>query len=199
MSKGPQPGFGFTKSLVIEAYKELRSFAAISYDNVNPTSFTVTSSGAEGPPYNIQHLDLASAGGEVRGSAFTANSDGTISVNKDMFACSVDMLLVGNLSISDNVVLGVCVGSPSSIPNEPGVVSSGSYVSRFRYNSKGEGINRETTWLISAQPIGKSTTELEINGLKAGDKIFPVLWTQESSDASLFVVDLIMSVEEISV
>lgn len=184
---------------VIEAYKSLRSFAGIAKPNTTPTPFVVTSNGAAGAPFNIQHIDLATSGGEIRGDAFTVNNDGTITVNKSMFAASVSLLMIATTSFADSVVVGIGIGNETQIPTTPGNQVGENCVSRFRCSRSGLLTGAEVTWDMHVTPVGKATTEVEVFGLKAGDKIFPVVWTQEADDATLNVVDLIFTVEEISV
>lgn len=183
---------------IIEIYKQLRSFAGISMPSNTTTTFNVVSNG-EVPPYNIMHLDFATIGGEVRGSGFTANADSTISVNKDMFAAVVNINMIARFSSSDNVVVGIGIGDPSQIPQLAGQQVGENYVSRFRCARVGDGSGDEVTWDLHVTPVGKSTTDIDVYGLKAGDKIFPVVWTQERDNATLNVEELIFTVEEISV
>lgn len=183
---------------IVEVYKNLRSFSGIAISS-NPIPFTVVSNGSPGAPYNIMHLDVADVGGEVRGTAFTANTDGTITVNKNMFACSICLNVVAASPVNDNVVMGIGIGDPLNIPTEPGVQVGENYVSRFRCARKGDGVTDEVTWDLYAAPIGKSTTAIEVSGLKVGDKIFPVVWTQEVDSADISIKELIFTVEEISI
>lgn len=183
---------------IIDAYKSLRSFAGISKPP-GTIPFSVPSDGNSQPPYPITHLNVATQGGEIRGNAFTANSDGTITANKDMFAVIVNINVIARFSSSDNVVVGIGIGDPSSIPGSPGSQVLENYVSRFRCARVGDGTGDEVTWDLYVSPVGKSTTDAQVNGIKAGDKIFPVIWTQESDSAQLSIEELIFTVEEISV
>lgn len=183
---------------IIDAYKALRSFAGIAMPTSTQTQFTVVSNGS-GAPYNIMHLDFATDGGEVRGNSFTANSDSTITVNKDMFAAVVSLNMIARFSSNDNVVVGIGIGNPAQIPQLPGQQAGENYVSRFRCARVGDGSGDEVTWDLHVTPVGKSTTDIDVYGLKAGDKIFPVVWTQEGDNAQLDVEELIFTVEEISV
>lgn len=189
---------GALQQQIIDAYESLRSFSGIAKP-LGTTEFTVQSDGNTAPPYLIQHLNLATGGGEVRGTAFTSNTDGTITVNKDMFAASVNINMIARFATSDNVVVGIGIGDPTQIPNLPGSQVGENYVSRFRCARVGNGSGDEVTWDLYVAPVGKSTTDVEVNGLKVGDRIFPVIWTQEADSASLKVEELIFTVEEISV
>lgn len=180
-------------------YRAVKSFSGIALPAGTSPTFLVVSQGSVGPPYNIMHFNEATEGGEIRGTSFTANTDGTISVNKDMFAASVCLNSVGTFAGSDNVVVGIGIGDPTAIPTTPGAQVGENYVSRFRCAREGSGSGDETTWDLSATPVGKSTTGVEIFGLKQGDKIFPVIWTQEADNASVDVGELIFTVEEISI
>ena len=185
---------------IIEVYKQLRSYAGIA--KPNPTVgvvVNVASIGTIGPQYDIQHLSIATGGGTVRGSAFTTNTDGTITSNINMFGVTVGINAVGIFDSADNVVIGVGVGNPAQIPNTPGLQVGENYVSRFRCAREGAGPNDEVTWDLYVAPVGKSTTVIDIFGIKAGDKIFPVIWTQEADAASVSFRELIFTVEQISV
>lgn len=190
---------GLNSTQVINIYRSLRSFAGISLPAGTTPAFNVVSNGAAGEPYNIMHLNSATDGGEIRGTAFSANNDGTISVNKAMFAASVVINFTALCPFTDSVEIGVGIGNPASIPTTPGVQVGENYVSRFRCARSGNVSGAEVTWDLNVKPVGKSTTEIEVNGLKVGDKIFPVIWTQEADDASLTINELIFTVEEISV
>lgn len=186
------------ESQIIQAYKSLRSFSGIAMTpQAQPIQFSVVSGGAGST--NIMHFNLADSGGEVRGKSFKANTDGTITVNKSMFAAVVNICAIAKFASNDNVVIGIGIGDPLQIPSSPGVQIGENYVSRFRCARVGDGSGDEVTWDLHATPVGKSTTEIEIFGLKSGDKIFPVIWTQELDDALIEVTELIFTVEEISV
>lgn len=188
---------GMSEAQVIALYSQLRSFAGIGKTNLTPQNVTLPS--ASGGNYSIQHLALATEGGVIRGGAFTVNTDGTITSNKDMFAVAVTCMMVGTWDGTDNIVLGIGIGNPAQIPTQPGVQVGENYVSRFRDGSVGQGSSRECVLATPYEPVGKSTTELNVYGVKAGDKLFPVMWTQESDSATVSVRDLIFTVQEISI
>lgn len=191
-------GAGDIQQQIIDAYKSIRSFTGISKPS-GTIRFNVPSDGNSQPPYTITHLNVATQSGEIRGSGFTANSDGTITANKDMFAVIVNINMIARFSSSDNVVVGIGIGDPNSIPNLPGAQVLENYVSRFRCARVGDGSGNEVTWDLYVSPVGKSTTDIQVNGVKTGDKIFPVIWTQESDSAQLSIEELIFTVEEISI
>lgn len=191
----PQMG-GLTRDQVIKLYAELRSFAGMAKPNLTPQSISLPP--ASGANYSIQHVALATAGGEIRGDAFTVNNDGTITANRSMFAVAVTCMMVGTWGNNDNIVLGIGIGNPAQIPTQPGVQVGENYVSRFRDGSVGRGGTRECVLATPYEPVGKSTTSVNVYGVKAGDKLFPVMWTQETDAAAVSVIDLIFTVQEIS-
>lgn len=181
----------------ISVYSSIKSSSGLSRTVGPDDSFTVVSNGA-GAPYNIMHLNVANVAGDIRGDAFTANTDGTVTVNKDMYAALVIVNLVARFAVSDHVVVGIGVGDPASIPQNPGEQVGENFVSRFRCASVGEGNSDEVSFDLNVLPVGKSTTGVEVNGLKVGDKIFPVIWTQEADNSQLSISELLFVVEEIS-
>lgn len=184
---------------IIEVYQQLRSYAGIAKPNPTvPVVVNVPADGSIGAPYNIIHLNIATEGGVVRGNAFTTNTDGTITSNIDMFGATVGINAVGVFSGNDNVVIGIGIGNPAQIPTSPGAQVGNNYVSRFRCAREGADINDEVTWDLYVAPVGKSTTEIDVFGIKAGDKIFPVIWTQETDAASVSFREMIFTVEQIS-
>lgn len=190
------PMGGLTREQVIELYAQLRSFAGVAKPNLTPQSINLPP--AAGGNYSIQHVALATSGGEIRGDAFTVNNDGTITANRSMFAVAVTCMMVGTWSNNDNIVLGIGIGNPAQIPTQPGVQVGENYVSRFRDGSVGQGGARECVLATPYEPVGKSTTSVNVYGVKAGDKLFPVMWTQETDSAAVSVIDLIFTVQEIS-
>lgn len=181
----------------VSVYSSIKSSSALSRAVGPDDAFTIVSNGA-GAPYNIMHLNVANVAGDIRGESFTANADGTITVNKDMFSVLVVVSLVAKFAISDHIVVGIGVGDPSSIPQNPGEQVGENFVSRFHCSGVGEGNSDEVSFEMNVFPVGKATTEIEVNGLKVGDKIFPVIWTQEADNAQLSISELLFVVEEIS-
>lgn len=195
-TNGGQLVGGVTTQQVIDIYKSLRSFAGIAKPNGAPVGVNLPA--AVGADYDIQHLTVATVGGEIRGEAFEVGPN-YITATRDMFAVSVTCMLVGTWANSDNTVLGIGIGDPLAIPSQPGVDVAGNYVSRFRDSAAGQGNNREVTLATPYEPVGKSTTEIDVYGIKAGDKLFPVAWTQETDANSISIIDLIFTVQEISI
>lgn len=184
---------------VIDVYKSIRSFSGIAKPVAGPIQFTVVSNGNTSKPFNIMHLNIATTGGELRGQSFTANSDGTITANKSMFGAFIGINMIARFLSNDNVVVGIGIGDPSQCPENPGEQVGDNYVSRFRCARVGGGSSDEVTWDLAVSPVGKSTTDINVYGINAGEKIFPVIWTQESDDAQITIDELIFTVEEISV
>lgn len=117
-----------------------------------------------------------------------------------MFAVSVTCYAKAKYGTNSDAVLGVGIGNPTQIPNKPGLQVGENYVSRFQYSSFGRGNNRPVTLLTPYEPVGKSTTELNVNGVKVGDKLFPVMWTTDTEGSvTLTLTDLIFTVQEISI
>ncbi len=193
---GGQLAGGVTTQQVIDIYRSLRSFAGIAKPTGAPV--TVNLPAAVGATYAIQHLTVATVGGEIRGEAFEVGPS-YITATRDMFAVAVTCMLVGTWSNSDNTVLGIGIGNPLAIPTQPGVEVNGNYVSRFRDSAVGQGGSREVTLATPYEPVGKSTTGVDVYGVKAGDKLFPVAWTQETDQNTISVIDLIFTVQEISI
>ncbi|KQA29528.1 hypothetical protein F546_05295 [Vibrio paracholerae 877-163] len=121
-------------------------------------------------------------------------------------------LMIARFSSNDNVVVGLALETQIQYQAHQALRFSGSqvlrfsgsqvlenYVSRFRCARIGDGSGDEVTWDLYVSPVGKSTTDVQVNGIKSGDKIFPVIWTQESDSAQLSIEELIFTVEEISV
>lgn len=188
-----------TQSEVIDIYKSFRSFSGIAMP-VGVTQSIELPAAASESSFSILHLPFATEGGEIRGDAFTANSDGTITCNKDMFAISVTCYANLEYVSSKNVVVGIGIGDPLQIPTFPGNQVGENYVSRFQFSSYGNGINKPITTTLTVEPVGKSTTQIEQFGVKSGDKIFPTIYTTNSpASVDVDVKDLIFTIQEISV
>lgn len=198
MATGPQPGLGLGASTddILAAYRALSSFAVIAIPSLTTGLLTLP---AGGNPYTIVHAAIATESGEVRGTGLIANTDGTLTATRDMFGVRVTCTLVGFLPTTDTIVVGIGIGDPENIPGAPGVQEGENYVSRLRCSRTGTGSTREITWDFSVSPVGKSTTDTDVYGIKAGDKIFPVVWTTENDDAELQIAELIFAVEELVV
>lgn len=197
-SEGRQATSQEIEQAVVSVYRKLRSFAGIAKPNLTPNQISLPGVTTQGQ-FHIVHANMATSGGEIRGSDFSVNQDGTITANKNMFAVAVTCMMVGTWDVNDTVVLGIGIGSPTQIPTRPGIEVGANYVSRFRFGGTGLGANREVTLATPYEPVGKSTTSIDVNGIHAGDKLFPVLWTQETDAATISIIDLIFTVQEISI
>lgn len=177
----------------------IESIAGISLDtSLSEAARTVVLTGTPDPAnVNIAHVNMNQVADTFRGSILTANTDGTITVNVDVLALKVTCMAVCRYATNDNVVMGIGIGDPSVLPTAPGTstgtLPEGTYVSRFRDASKGEGTTRSVTLQTPYFPVGKTRTL----GAKAGDKLFVTMWTEEVDDASVIIDDLIMAVEVI--
>jgi hypothetical protein len=201
-----EPSQLLTESGAISAWRSLNSLAATAKsDNPQLHPFTIPASeGYVDWEYSMVPLILTEmAGGEVRGEAFTVRDQGVIACNKDMYAVEVELIMVGNWPTNRNVVIGVGIGDIHYLSSGdvllPGEEGLPVYISRFIAASAGRGDNRDVTLSISAQPVGRSTTDIEVSGVKAGDLIFPVIYAEEDTPTGITVKDLIFVVREISV
>lgn len=191
----------YTRGDVIDIYRSLRSFSGIALPDPENTTVAVTLPLSPGDgTFNIIHLNAATEGGDIRGDGFTVNNDGTITSDKDMFAVAVTCYAKCEFGQNENVVLGIGIGDPTQIPNKPGLQIGENYVSRFEFSTFGGGNNKPISLVTPYKPVGKSTTQIEVYGIKTGDKIFPTMYTTETSaNVSLILQDLIFTIEEISV
>lgn len=176
------------------------SVAAISLDpSIPEINRTVTLVGTPDPAsVNMLHLSLANLPANFSGTFLTANNDGTITVNNNVLAFKITCMAVCRYPTSDNIVLGIGIGDPTTLPTaagtSTGTLPAGTYASRFRDASKGEGTARTVTLQTPYFPVGK-TREL---GAQAGDKVFAIMWTEETDNASVVFDDLIFAVEVIT-
>lgn len=145
-------------------------------------------------PVHIEFLDIAD---QFSGSILTANNDGTITVNQDVLAFKITCMGICRFASNANITLGIGIGDPSTLPSVPGgstgTLPLGTYISRFRDNARGEGTARRVTLQTPYFPAGKTRTL----GAKAGDRIFVVAWTQESTDTTVIFDDCIFAVQAI--
>lgn len=201
-SKDPSPLL--TQDDAIAVWSGLNSMAATAKnDNPSLISFDIPPSvGYEDWEYSMVPLSITQMeGGEVRGTAFRVRDGGVIECRKDMYAVAVELILVGNWDASRNVVIGVGVGDPNAIigtvttPGEPG----STYISRFISAGAGRGNNRDVTLSISAQPVGRGGAEPSNFGILAGDRIFPVIYAEETTLTGIQIKDLIFVVREVSI
>lgn len=143
---------------------------------------------------DVVHLDVATESGVITGSSFTVGSDGYITANRDMFGVAVSAILIGSYGNNDSLSFGVAIGDPSAIPTVPGTSNGECYLSRLRDQLPGKGSERDVTLNPPYEIYGSNTTEGI--GVKSGDKIFPVMWTDEGTPVSVTVSDLIFIITE---
>jgi hypothetical protein len=174
-------------------------------DNPQLHNFTVDGSpGYTDWEYSMIPLALPDSTevGEIRGKAFSVQDDGTVLFNKDMYGVSVDLLLVGNWAKDAHISIGVGVGDPRALrdtvlmPGEPG---GPVYISRFTASSTGNGDGRDTTLSVTAQPVGRTSTDIHDVGVHMGDRIFPVIWAEETAPTPIQVKDFLFVLREITV
>lgn len=156
---------------------------------------TVTLTGTSDPlvSVNMHQIQIANQGVVFSGRALTPQSDGSFLVNRNVRWFDVSVIAVSRYASNAIITLGVGIGDPSDLPALPGTNLNDAYVSRFRNVKRGEGVTRRATLITSASPVGK-TREL---GAAIGDYIFPVMWTEESSDTDVIFDDFIFSVTAI--
>ena len=195
-----------TSNSAIKLWRELNSMVTIS-KNDNPQLHNFTVNGSPGYAdweYRMIPLTLPDSTevGEIRGRAFSVQDNGTVLCNKDMYGASVDLLLVGNWAKDVHISIGVGIGDPRAlrdtviVPGEPG---GPVYISRFTASSTGNGDGRDTTLSVTAQPIGRTSTDISTAGIRMGDLIFPVIWAEETDPVPIKVKDLLFVLREITV
>lgn len=131
---------------------------------------------------------------DIKGTLFTANPLGYIDVNADAGLIEISCEAKGRYGSNDSLILGVGIGDPSSLPLLAGAnPNATTYVSRFSNAKRGEGANRTQSLSLNSFAFGRE----QIVGAKAGDKIFPVLWTEQPLGLSVIISDLIFVVKSI--
>jgi len=175
-----------------------RSISAIS---LNPASLeasrTAILTGTVDPSISVNpvHIDFVDVANQFSGTLTTSNSDGTITVNEDTAFMHVTCMAVTRFASNSNIELGIGIGDPLVLPTKAGTSTDtlplGTYISRFRDSTRGEGLSREVTLQAPYFPVSKTATI----GAKAGDKLFIVAWTQENSDTSVIFDDCILAIE----
>lgn len=131
---------------------------------------------------------------DIKGSLFTANPLGYIDVNADVGLIEISCEAKGRYVSNDSLILGVGIGNPATLPSLAGVnPNATTYVSRFSNTKRGEGTNRTQSLSINSFAFGRG----QIVGGKTGDKIFPVLWTEQALAVSVIISDLIFVVKSI--
>lgn len=178
------------------AFEQLLDYTAgISLDRTLPElDRTYVLPAAVGGSVSMVHIDAVQQPGQYGTKVLTANTDGTLTVDSDILAFKITCMAVCRYPVADNVILGIGIGDPANLPSEPGtstdILPLGTYVSRFRDASKGEGA-RSVTLKTPYFPVGKELTR----GALAGDKVFPVMWTEEGDASTVVIDDFIFVVE----
>lgn len=189
-----------TSHLNCRSGDNVESIVGLSLDPSSPElSRTITLTGTLDPLVSINpsHIDFINISDQFSGELLTANTDGTITVNEDVLAFKVTCMGIGRFASNSNIALGIGIGDPALLPTLPGGSTDtpplGTYISRFRDNARGEGNSRRITLQTPYFPVGKTRSL----GAKAGDKIFAVAWTQESSNTTVILDDCIFAVQAI--
>lgn len=200
-----EPSLLLTENGVKRVWSSLNSMAAVAKgDNPGLNAFIVPESPMYAEwEYNMLPISISSmVGGEVRGEAFRVRESGFIECRKDMYAVAVELILVGNWPANKNIVVGIGVGDPYYLTGNimmPGEDNLPAYISRFVAAGAGRGDNRDVTLSVSAQPVGRGTTELNVFGVRDGDMLFPVIYAEEDTNTLIQIKDVIFVVREISV
>ena len=175
-----------------------KTVTSLSLDTTLPEiSRTISLVGTPDPVVSVNpsHINFVNTPIDFSGALATANLDGTITINQDIVYMNITCMAVTRFASNSNIELGIGIGDPTILPTKAGtstdVLPLGTYISRFRDSTRGEGLNRETTLQTPYFPVSKTTTI----GAKAGDKIFIVAWTQESSNTSVVFDDCVFVVE----
>lgn len=141
------------------------------------------------------HLTLPNVPDLFRGDSLTPNTDGTITVNRDVLALAVTCMCTARFPLNSNVNVGICIGDPATMPSMTGqsteALPDGTYLSRFYDATRGEGTTRQVTFQTPYYPVSKTG----LIGAKQGDKVFPVMWTQENAATQVIIDEMIFSVE----
>lgn len=199
------PSKFLTKAGAKAVWSSLNSMSAVAKGD-NPILYSLAV--PESPMYTegkYSMLPLEAAvmvGGEVRGDAFRVLERSFIECRKDMYAVAVELIMVGSWPANRNIVICVGVGEPQYLAGNavtPGEDGLPVYISRFVSAGAGRGNNRDVTLSVSAQPVGRGTTELNVFGVRAGDILFPVIYAEEDTNTLIQIKDLIFVVREISI
>lgn len=155
-------------------------------------TLTITGSALPDTLVNMVLAPFVNIGVTIAGDAFTPNVDGTITCNYDVGLIEVSVMAKTRFSSSDTATLGIGIGDPLDLPAVPGVLTAGgTYVSRFIDSRRGEGASRNQTFALNYFAVGK-TQAIAAN---AGDKIFPVFWTEGSGAVSVICKDFIFAIK----
>lgn len=171
-----------------------QSSAGQSVDtSTSDLSRTITATGTATPDtvVNMVLAPFVNVGAVIDGVDFTPNLDGSITCNSDMGLIEVACMVNCHYSASDTVVLGIGVGDPLDLPVLPGLTSvGGTYVSRFVDAKRGGGNSRNQTLALNYFAVGRTQTI----AANAGDKIFPLLWTEDTGPVSVVCNDFIFAI-----
>lgn len=186
---------GLSQRELVEKYKQIFSHAAGSKTAIGPLSRVIQPSAGPGL---ITPLDISSVLGEgniIRGEGIEFDE-----LNKwfvaglPMYAVSISMFVTAAWANNATVSLGMGLGDPTVLPNTQGQIVSGSYISRFKDTQSGRGTSRPNTFKFNFSLVGKAGSDPESIGVDLGDKIFPVMWTEEISAQTVDIYDVILSV-----
>lgn len=186
---------GLSQRELVEKYKQIFSHAAGSKISTGPVSKVIQPSTGVGliTPLNIS--DVLGEGNVIRGEGIEFDS-----LNKwfvaglPMYAVSISMFVTAAWANNATVSLGIGLGDPTVLPNTQGQIVSGSYISRFKDTQSGRGTSRPNTFKFNFSLVGKAGSDPESIGVDLGDKIFPVMWTEEISAQTVDIYDVILSV-----
>lgn len=81
------------------------------------------------------------------------------------------------------------------IITDRGVTQNDTYVSRFADVQTGRGTGRPNTFKLNYSLVGKAAEDPDEIGVFAGDNIFPVFWNYESTQQTVNVIDMIVSIK----
>lgn len=186
---------GLSQRELVEKYKQIFSHAAGSKTSSGPVSKVIQPSTGAGliTPLNIS--DLIGEGNIIRGEGIEFDSFNKWFVaGLPMYAVSISMFVTAAWANNASVSLGLGLGNPLILPNTQGQIVSGSYISRFKDTQTGRGTTRPNTFKFNFSLVGKAGSDPESIGVNLGDKIFPVMWTEEISAQTVEIQDLIISV-----
>lgn len=178
---GPIPGIGFIQ---VAARAPQAASALVALDTVTVQAV---------PSF----LPVLTEGGNIFGSTFVANPDGSFSCLESLFGVAIGITLVCSFASNRTVVIGVGLGSTESVPAQPGQYLNDTYLSRFVCARRGEGAGRTTTFDLYVAPVGKSTTDAKEVGIELGDTIFLCAWSEDGDTVPVEVKELIITLEAI--
>lgn len=152
-----------------------------------PTPTTLTFIGAHG---------LLGSGGVLNEGKFIWDETTKLfTALDDMFAITVEMTIRATWGQNITIGAGIAVGNPLTLPNDQGVTQNDTYVSRFADVQTGRGTGRPNTFKLNYSLVGKAAEDPDEIGVFAGDNIFPVFWNYESTQQTINVIDMIVSIK----